>query len=160
MTGDLIFQSIASGVVATIILDLWQQALRFTVGLPAPNWAVNGRWFAHLPRGRFVHEGLAETPPVANEAVIGWSGHYLIGVVYGFAYIGVVVLALGRAPSLVNGLVFGVVSVVLAWCVMMPGTGKGMFARNSDNPPLACALALLAHIVFGLGLYAGAALVA
>lgn len=160
MTSTLIFQSVVSGVVATIVLDLWAQLLRVTVGLPAPDWGVNGRWFAHLPKGRFVHEGLAETPPVPNEAVIGWAGHYIIGIAYGFAYVGLIVLGLDSQPSLLNGLVFGAVSVVLAWFVMMPGIGKGMMASKADSPATACFLALVAHIVFGLGLYAGAALVA
>jgi hypothetical protein len=49
MTASLIIQSIVSGIVATIVLDLWQRLLRLTAGIPVSNWAVVGRWFAYLP---------------------------------------------------------------------------------------------------------------
>lgn len=157
MTSAFVAQAVLSGVIATVALDLWQRLLKLLFGIPPTNWAIVGRWFAHLPRGRFVHAGIAETPAVAGELALGWAAHYLIGVVYGFVYLGIVVLALGGAPSLLNGLVFGACSVVVPWFVMQPGLGLGVMARKAPNPTLPRWLALAAHSFYGVALYVGAA---
>ncbi len=160
MSTSLIIQSIVSGIVATVVLDVWQHILRLSAGIPVSNWAIVGRWFAYLPRGRFVHDGITQTPPYPNELAIGWVAHYLVGIAYGFIYVGLMVLALDTTPNLVNGLVFGAISTVVAWFVMMPGLGAGIFAHKTDAAIRSSSLAFAAHVVFGFGLFLGAALVA
>lgn len=160
MSTPLIIQSIISGIVATAILDLWQQLLRLSAGIPGSDWAIIGRWFAYLPRGRFVHTGITQTPPFPNELAIGWAAHYVVGIAYGFIYVTLIVLVLASTPNLVNGLVFGAVSTVVAWFIMMPGLGAGIFAHKTDTAVRSSILAFLAHVVFGLGLFLGATVVA
>ena len=67
------------GVGATALTDIWAQFLRL-FGFPKPNWAMPGRWFAHLPRGRIRHDDIAKSEPVAGELAIGWICHYLVGI--------------------------------------------------------------------------------
>ena len=40
----LVFQGILIGIGATALLDLWSAALARFAGVPAPNWALVGRW--------------------------------------------------------------------------------------------------------------------
>ena len=55
------------GVVATTIMDLYQQLIRMVSGLARTNWALVGRWIALMPRGRFLHDTIADTPAVSGE---------------------------------------------------------------------------------------------
>ncbi len=92
--------AVAAGLVATVLFDFWQRLLHAATGIPPTNWGLVGRWFAHMPRGRFKHEAIADAPPVENEAAIGWAMHYLIGQIYGFVYLAVAVaLPVGRADG-------------------------------------------------------------
>lgn len=144
-----------SGVFATVVLDLWQRLLFAIAGVPPANWGLIGRWFAHMPRGRFVHDAIAEAEPVANEAAIGWILHYLIGIAYGFAYLGLVVLLLGGAPSLLNGFLFGLASVVIPWFLMQPALGLGVMGRRTPKPWVPTLNALAGHVLYGVALYLG-----
>lgn len=147
------------GCGATALLDLWALFLARAFGLPAPNWALAGRWFAHMPKGRFAHASMAEVEPVANELAIGWAMHYAIGALYGVLLVG---LAGGTAwlrdPTLAPAMAVGYVTVFAAWLLMQPGMGLGFFASKTPNPPKTMALNVLGHTVFGLGLWLSALL--
>ena len=157
---DFVLQAVVAGLVATVVLDLWQRLLHAATGIPPANWGLIGRWFAYIPRGRLVHSPIGETPAVAGEAAIGWTMHYLVGLAYGFAYVGLMVFGLGREPTLLNGLVFGAVSVVIPWFIMQPGLGAGVMARLAPNPWVPRLNAFASHVIYGAALYGGAALVA
>jgi len=153
-----IVHAVVAGVFATVVLDLWQRVLHRVGGIPPTNWGIVGRWFAHMPRGRFVHAAIADAEPVANEAVIGWVMHYLIGVVYGLVYLGIVVLLPGGTPTLLNGFVFGLLSVVVPWFLMQPALGVGIMGSKAPNPAVPRYGALAAHILYGVALWGGAAM--
>jgi hypothetical protein len=155
----MILECIVSGVVATLFLDLWQQVLKAVAGLPASNWGMVGRWFAGAARGEFFRGPVAQQPPVVNEKAIGWIGHYATGIAYGFVYVPLMRYGLKIEPSLLNGLVFGIVSVVVPWFFFQPAMGAGVMAKNTPRPALACAQAFASHVFFGVGLAVGAILV-
>ncbi len=153
-----VVHAVVAGVFATIVLDIWQRVLHRVGGIPPTNWGIVGRWFAHMPRGRFVHEAIADAEPVANEAVIGWVMHYLIGVIYGLVYLGIVVILPGGMPTLLNGFVFGLASVVIPWFLMQPALGVGVMGSKAPNPAVPRYGALAAHVLYGVALWAGATL--
>lgn len=155
---DLVMNMIVAGVFATVVLDVWQRLLHAATGIPPTNWGMIGRWFGHMPRGRFVHTAIGEAEPVAGEAAIGWIMHYLIGVIYGVVYVGLFTVVLGGAPTLVNGFLFGLASVVIPWFVMQPCLGLGAMGAKAPNPNIPRYTALSAHGIYGVALYAGSAL--
>jgi len=152
--------AIAAGIFATVVLDLWQRVLWAATGIPPTNWGIIGRWFGHMPRGRFMHQAIAAAEPVPNEHAIGWTMHYLIGIAYGFVYVGLVAFVLKGTPSLLNGFVFGLISVVVPWFMMQPALGLGPMGVKAPNPAVPRYTALVAHCLYGIALYAGAALYA
>ncbi len=149
---------IVAGVVATVVLDIWQRVLQAVAGIPAANWRMYGRWFGHMPRGRFMHDAIAEAEPVGNEVAIGWTMHYLIGIAFGWIYVGLIVIVLSGTPSLLNGFVFGAASVAVPWFVVQPALGLGFMGSKAPNPAVPRYSALIGHCVFGVALYAGSAL--
>src|SRR5690349_16673179 len=99
------------GAGATLATDLWAIARARLLGVPAPNWGLVGRWFAHMAHGRFRHQGIATAVPVHGERVIGWTAHYLTGI----AFAGVLLLICGtawlRQPTLAPAVALGIATV-------------------------------------------------
>lgn len=155
---SFILQAVAAGVFATVVLDFWQRVLFAVSGIPPANWALIGRWFAHLPRGRFIHRPIGDSEAVPGELALGWAMHYLVGLAYGFVYVGLMVYGLDRPPSLLNGAVFGAASVVIPWFILQPGLGIGVMGRLAPNPWVPRLNALSSHILYGVALFTGAAL--
>lgn len=155
---EVIGRSLAIGIVATALLDLWALFLNRAFGIPLANWAAIGRWFANLPRGRFMHDTIAETPPVPNELAIGWIMHYLIGALFAAIVILIWGLDWARNPTLLPALIVGVVTVGCGWFILQPGLGFGLAAGKRPNAGQIRLIGLINHVVFGLGLWLAALL--
>ncbi len=80
---ELAWRGLALGIGATLVFDLRGLLLHRILAAPLPNWALLGRWFCHLWRGRLVHRDIGASTPVAGERAWGWLFHYGVGV--GFA---------------------------------------------------------------------------
>ena len=113
------------GAGATLATDLWAQLLRRGLGIPAPDWALVGRWFGHLAHGRFAHRNIVQTAPVRGERTIGWLAHYATGIVYAAALLVLAGTEWARHPTLLPALGFGVATVVFPYAVLQPGMGVG-----------------------------------
>lgn len=146
--------AILIGAGATGFLDLWSAARARFFGAATPDYALVGRWLAHLTRGRLFHDAIAKSEPVKGERLIGWTAHYLIGIAFAAA------LLIGwgpewaREPTLVPALIIGIGSVAAPFLLMQPGMGLGIAARRAPNPAAARLRSLTTHAIFGLGLYA------
>ena len=148
------------GIGATLVMDLWAQLLRRILGIPATDWALVGRWFGHLAHGRFAHRSIAQAAAVRGERATGWLAHYAIGVAYAAALFVLAGPEWARHPTLLPALGFGVATVVFPYAVLQPGMGAGFAATKTPRPNRVRLRSLLAHAVFGLGLYGSAWLVA
>ena len=146
---------VATGVGATAIHDAWTW-LRRATGVASPDWALVGRWIAWLPRGRFVHTPIAAAPPVRHERALGWSAHYAIGI--GFAALPPAIAGAGwlQAPTPGPALLAGALTVLAPFLLLHPGLGAGLFARRASRPWRTRFHSLVAHLVFGAGLYLAA----
>ncbi len=155
---EVIGRSLAIGIGATALLDLWALFLNRAFGIPLANWAMVGRWFAYLPRGRFMHDTIADTPPAANELAIGWIMHYLIGALFAAIVIMIWGLDWARSPTLLPALIVGVVTVGCGWFILQPGMGFGLAASKRPNANQVRLIGLINHVVFGLSLWLAALL--
>jgi hypothetical protein len=148
---DFLLHSILIGAGATAATDVWALARRRLLRIPLPDWALVGRWFAHMAHGQFRHDRIAASPAVKGERVIGWSAHYATGIAFA-----AVLLAWTRDPALAPALVVGIGSVAAPFLLMQPGMGAGIAASRTPRPAAARLQSLITHAVFGLGLYATA----
>jgi len=142
------------GVGATLVMDLWTIARRRLFGTPLANYGLVGRWFAHMTLGRFRHEHIAAAPPMLGERVIGWTAHYLIGIVLAGLLLAICGVAWARQPTLAPALAFGIATVAAPFLLMQPGMGAGIAAGRMPQPNAARVQSLITHTVFGIGLYA------
>src|SRR3569833_2875498 len=133
------------GAGATAFMDLAALARRHLFGTPVADYALVGRWIAHMPRGRFIHRAIAASPPLRGEAVIGWCVHYLTGIVFAAVRLALAGEAWARHPTLLPALAMGIASLAAPFFLMQPGMGLGIAARRTPNPGAARLRSLVTH---------------
>ena len=103
-----------------------------------------------------MHPSIANASKRPLECAVGWISHYAIGALYAVALVALVSSSWLIRPTLVPALVFGVSTVLVPFLVMHPSFGLGIAASKAPNPAQARLKSLMAHTVFGFGLYLGA----
>jgi hypothetical protein len=156
---EFIVRAVLIGIGATALLDLWAQLLKRVFGLGTPNWAMVGRWFAHLARGRFMHDDIAQAQPVPNELAIGWIAHYLVGILFAAIVLAIWGLGWAHSPTFLPALIVGLATVGCGWFILQPGMGAGIAASKRPNANQLRMLNIIGHTVFAVGLYGTALLI-
>ena len=146
--------TLALGLGATLLVDLWAIARKRIFGIPQPDYGLVGRWFAHVARGRFLHESIATSAAVRGERLIGWIAHYVVGVLFAALFLAACGVAWLREPTIGPALVVGVGTVAAPFLLMQPGMGAGVAASRTPRPSAARLQSVITHTIFGLGLYA------
>lgn len=143
------------GVAATAALDLWTLLRKRIFATPLPNYAMVGRWFAHMPRGRFLHAPITASALAAGELSIGWAAHYAIGIAFAAILPAVWGSAWASHPTLWPALVVGIATVAAPLLIMQPAMGTAK-ALGSSQWRRSAMQSLVTHAVFGFGLYGAA----
>lgn len=153
---EVVMTGVLMGVLATAAMDIWALALSRFAGQPLPNWAMPGRWVAHLRHGVVFHDAIADAAPVRGELQYGWAFHYAVGIIYGI----VLAIIMGPAwlaqPTFLPAFIFSILMVGFGWFLLQPGLGLGWAASKTPNPWKVRIMNLVAHTVFALGLWVGA----
>jgi hypothetical protein len=149
-------RAVVVGLGATLFMDLLALFLKRAFGAPLPNYCLVGRWFRHMLDGTFAHASIANASQKSLECTVGWIAHYVIGAVYALTLVALASAGwLGR-PTLLPALLFGMGSVLVPFLVMQPSFGLGIASSKAPNPTQARLRSLMAHTVFGVGLYVSA----
>ncbi len=153
---DLFTYSLLIGIGATAVMDIWGLLLRVFLGIPSLNFSMVGRWIGHIPKGQLFHQGIAKSESIIGEAIIGWTFHYLTGII--FATLLLVFSGIGwvNNPTILPALMVGIATVVFPFFIMQPCFGAGIASRHLPNPNIARLKSLTTHLVFGSGLYLSA----
>lgn len=150
---DIVLQGTLLGMIATIGTDVWAAIVKHILRLPTANWTLVGRWFGYMPRGVFVHRPVSNSAGIPGELVIGWAAHYIVGIVYGIAYLSLVSVLFSSSPTFTSALAFGLSTLVAPWFIMQPWMGAGVLASKTPRPGLIRLINVSMHTVFGVSLY-------
>ena len=151
-----IFDPIIAGIVCCIAMDVWQRILFLTFNIPPTNWSITGRWFMMLISKKIIfNQNLDHENPVKYELQIGWAFHYWVATIYGFAYYFLLAVLDILDTSILSGLIFGLISVIVPWFFYLPATGKGFMGNKTPNPTLTILLSTSSHVVVGVFLAIG-----
>lgn len=156
--GPLWLATLALGLGATAFMDLSAVILQRTAAIPAPDWALIGRWVAHWPRGVFHHRSIAQATPKAGERPLGWLTHYLVGLLLAGSFLAVAGRDWLANPEPRAAVAWGIATVLLPYLILQPALGAGIAARHTPRPASARLRSLFNHAIFGFGLYLSAAL--
>ncbi len=143
------------GVGATAVMDVgaWVQK---GLGVSTLDYALVGRWTGHLVQGRFAHASIGKAAPIPGELLLGWLIHYLVGIMFAF----LLVVLCGRGwllqPDLLQAMAMGLITVLFPFLLMQPAMGAGIAASRTPAPWKSRLRSLLAHAIFGVGLYVSA----
>lgn len=148
------------GLGASVLMDGWNLLLKRVFGIPSLDYCLLGRWFLHMPRGTFVHAGITRSAPRPLECPAGWLAHYTIGVVLALVFLVLAPAGWLERPSLAPALAYGLVTVAFPLGVLQPALGLGFASARTPRPMQARVKSLGTHLVFGLGLYLGARVLA
>lgn len=150
---DHIGRTVAIGIIATGVMDLWGLSRERLLGLPRPDYRLIGRWIACMPRGRFRHHPITASAPLPGEHLIGWTAHYTIGTTFAALLTTVWGTAWLEHPTPGPALLVGVGTVLAPFLLMQPGMGLGIAASRTPRPAVARTQSLITHTIFGVGLY-------
>lgn len=153
---EIVVYAVLIGAGATAVMDVWAVMQKRLFGIPALDYRMVGRWLGHLARGRFAHHNIAQAAAVNGERVLGWGAHYVIGIVFAALLLAIWGLDWARYPTLLPALVVGILTVAAPFFILQPGLGAGIAASKTPHPGRARLRSLVAHTVFGLGLYISA----
>jgi len=153
----LFLHGIIIGIAATVILDIWALIAKRAYDAAPANWAMAGRWFAHMKNGRYIHADMAHALPVRGELAIGWIMHYFVGIVYGLMVVAIWYIQNLASPTLLAPFLIGLVlATCAAWFVMQPGMGLGVAASKTPDPLRIRLRNIVNHVVFSFALYVSA----
>jgi hypothetical protein len=142
------------GILGAVLMDISETAMARVGIRSGVNVALVGRWFLGLTRGRLVHADIQASPSLPREAGLGWAFHFLVGG-GGVALIyPALLLTMGLSdPShpVLGGLLFGLLTSLLPWFVLLPAFGWGWFGRRGPSGANALLASPLSHIPYGLG---------
>lgn len=154
----LVVYGVLIGVGATVLMDLWALLLSRFAGQNPPNWRPAGRWTRYLAEGKVFHDDIGAVPPYEHENALGWLLHYGVGVIYGVVFALIMGPEWFAAPTFVPAWVFAILTISAGWFLLQPGMGLGWAASKTANPKKVRLMGLVAHTVFGLGLWGTALL--
>lgn len=141
------------GLAGTLAMDIWALVLERFAGIARPNWGAVGRWVVQVSRGRVFHASIGDVEAVPGEVRIGWMFHYLVGAIYGAVFMLIVGSAWLEAPTLLPVWIYALATIGFGWFLLQPGLGLGWAASKTPAPWTARGLGLVAHTVFGLGMW-------
>src|SRR5688572_10468575 len=125
MNAEGVLSVMSIGVGATLAMDVVAVVRSRLFGTATPNYALVGRWIAHLARGKLRHDSIARASAVPGEAAIGWISHYAIGIGFAFLLPALFGPQWIRRPTFLPALLVGVGTVLAPFLVMQPAMGAG-----------------------------------
>lgn len=150
---ETIYYGSLIGIGATLAMDMWTVIQNRVWRLPLPNWAMPGRWFAHIFKGKFFHQDIGLADEVQGELLLGWLFHYGVGLVYGILFLFLVGTEWLMEPDFLSAWIYAIATIAAGWFILQPGMGLGRAGSNTPEPWKSRGLGLIAHTAFGFGLW-------
>lgn len=151
----ILLQGITSGLIATFLFDLFQISLSYAYNIKKSKWNLIGRYFFGLIEKKYFIEDIESEKVIKNELIIGYIIHYLIGSIFGIFYI-LINIIFYTEPSIFLALIVGFMTVLGSWCIIMPfAFNIGFFATKKEEQKQLMLQNIIAHFIFGIGLYLG-----
>lgn len=95
----IIAAAVVLGVLATAFLDIINYLQHVVFNKPLTRYEYIGRWVIYLTDGIFSHQSIKAAEPRVGELLLGWIGHYGIGVAFAALMLAFTGLKWIQAPS-------------------------------------------------------------
>lgn len=145
--------SVVLGIMATAILDTWNLLRHLILDIPLTRYEFIGRWMLHMLDGQFFHQSIKQSSVVPGELVVGWMGHYIIGIFFAALLLGGWGLKWLQRPALISAMAVGLFTVIIPYFIMQPAMGHGIAGSLTPNPQAMVMKVIISHVAFGFALY-------
>lgn len=152
---EIIFVLFIGGLVGSILMDFTEDKMAKNGINSGVTGAYIGRWVNGFKKGIFIHSNIINTQPVKNEIRIGKAFHFVVGggVVALFYPLFLEILGLSlSANHLILATIFGLLTSVLPWFVLMPSFGWGVFGLKAPKGARTILSPMLSHMPYGFGI--------
>ena len=147
--------SFVGGFVGSVFMDITETKMAKFGIASGVTGAYIGRWVKGIFSGILIHQNIADTSPAKNEVRIGQVFHVVVGggVVALFYPLFLEVIGFnGSLSHLILATVFGLITSVLPWFILMPSFGWGIFGSKAPNWARPVISPVLSHIPYGFGI--------
>lgn len=113
-----------------------------------------GRWVMGFGKGQFVIDARETFPPQPGEGMAATLFHYLVGggvVALGYPA-ALWVLNLSPETHFIPAFIYGIATLILAWCVQYPAFKFGIFGSTAPDGVNNIAAPIVMHTAYALGL--------
>jgi hypothetical protein len=145
--------AVVLGIFATAFLDTINYLQHVVFNKPLTRYEYIGRWVIYLTDGMFSHQSIKAAEPRAGELLLGWIGHYGIGVAFAGLMLAFTGLRWIQAPSFLPAFIVGLATCSIPFFIMYPGMGYGIAGLSTPTPTMIQSKVLLSHFIFSVGLY-------
>ena len=147
--------SFVGGFVGSVFMDV-TEAKMAKIGISSGvTGQYIGRWVNGLINGVFKHQNIANAAPANNEILIAQVFHFVVGggIVALFYPLFLGVTGLGSSSNhLFLATIFGLITSILPWFILMPSFGWGIFGTNAPSGSKPVISPILSHIPYGFGI--------
>jgi hypothetical protein len=151
----IILKTLAIGIGATLVIDLWVTLLKL-FKIKSLDYRYVGRWVGNIPKGKYFHNKIQDTPQIPHELILGWTVHYLIGITFVFILVAVYGINWLDNPSILPAIIIGLITAGGPFFIMQPAFGFGIASSKLAHPNLLRLKSLGTHLIYGIGLYVSA----
>lgn len=152
---EILLVAFIAGIIGSIFMDITELQLS-KVGISSGvKGAYIGRWFHGILAGVFMHQDISKTKPIENEERIGQLFHFIIGGGAVALLYPVFLYVIGLEAStnhLVLGSVFGLLTSLFPWFILMPSFGWGVFGSKTPFESKPIISPIISHVPFGFGI--------
>lgn len=147
----------AGGMIGALWMDV-AETLAARRGISSGvSVALVGRWCLGLARGVVRHRDIRATPPHRHEVAAGLLFHLFIGgggvaLLLPLAWWLVAASALPAAP--LSYLLFGLITCLLPWLILLPSFGWGVAGRRGPAGSRPLLASPISHLPYGAGIWA------
>ena len=156
MTLDIIIKIVIIGLGGAYAIDIWAYILLKQFKVKSLDYRLLGRWVGYMPKAKYFHNTIIESPPVSHELLLGWLTHSLIGVTFAFFLVGLFGLEWINNPTFIPAIVVGLLTLFGPFLILQPALGFGIAGSKTPNPTFGRLKSVITHLVFGTGLYVSA----
>lgn len=152
---NLWIMSFIGGLVGSVFMDIAENYMA-KAGITSGVKGIHiGRWVHGLLSGKIYHPDIEVTAPVNNEVHIAIVFHYLVGgggvaLAYPVFLTFFDITHLARQIPL--AVLFGLITCILPWFILMPFLGKGVFGKKMPERASPIIAPILSHLAYGLGI--------
>ena len=149
---DLIITSIATGVMGTLVMDLFNLMFARAGVITQIDIKMIGRMAVGWARGRLRYSNPSEIKIIPNEILFGFAAHYLIGISLALPFVFGWDFLVEEPASPLWALVYGIVTTAGSYFFIYPSMGLGAFGKHSPEGIKAAVSSLANHTYYGAGM--------